>query len=163
MLFDPKQYTVDKLGHLRFDYLFSYWIYAWFLIYYFIDTSSGSKISTFIKRRLNPKFALYVALTENLVTLPIMIYFGVGISILLKYIAMIFIVKVLPILLIWKNPVKWPQDIYTFFIIFGIYNIYLQCNDESLVEIYKRTIMAFVKNDEMALPGIRFLHDTFGV
>ena len=161
--FDPKKYTVDKSGHLRFDYLFSYWIYAWFIIYYFVDTTGGSKISAFVKRWLNPKFALYIALLENMATLPVIIYYSVGIAIVLKYISMMFIVKIFPILLLRKDPIKWPADVFTFFVIFGIYNIYLSMNDESFIGIYKRTITAFMTNDELALPGIRFVHNTFGI
>ena len=46
--YNPKKYTVDKTGNIRFDFLFSYWILIWFIIYYFINPPD-SKIVNFIK------------------------------------------------------------------------------------------------------------------
>jgi len=128
-----------------------------------VDTSGRSKISAFIKRWLNPKLALFIALAENMATLPIVIYYSKEITIILKYIVMMFIVKIFPIILIRRDPIKWPYDVYTFIIIFAIYNIYLWIIDETFITIYKRTFTIFMTNDQLALPGIRLMHEIFGL
>jgi hypothetical protein len=52
----------------RFDYVFSYWIFAWFLLYEFGYTS------------YNPKIALIIALIENIGILCLMIYFKIQVK-----------------------------------------------------------------------------------
>ena len=161
--YDPEKHTVDKKDNIRFDYLFSYWMIIWFLVYFFVDMSHRSTISTFVKTRLNPKLGLYIALVENIVSLIFMIYVGVDVVLLLKYIIMMAIMKIGPILLIRRDPITWPADGYMLILIFAIYNIYLWFNDETVWSVYKRTFTAFVNNDHLALPGIRFFHDVFGI
>ena len=136
--------TTDKQGFIRFDFLFSYWIIAWFLLYYFIDpTTSFGKI---FQKYGNPKLAFYLALIENIVTLLWIILVSNWI-IVIKYICMIFIVKILPLYLIWNKPIRLPNDLYVFLGAFAIYNLYLYANDESLISIYRRTFTSIMNRD----------------
>jgi hypothetical protein len=60
---------------------------------------------------------------------------------------MMLIVKVLPLYLVYKNPIQWPQDLYVFTGVFVLYIIYLYLNDESLMTIYKRTFTSVMNSD----------------
>lgn len=139
------KYTLDKHGYIRFDYLFSYWIIAWFFIYYFIDVKNW--IGGQIHKYGNPKFALIFALIENIITLFWIIAVNRDIWIIFKYFCMMLIVKIWPLYLVWNSPVKIPQDIYVFITIFVIYNVYLYFNDETLITIYKRTFTSIINRD----------------
>lgn len=139
------QHTIDKQGYIRFDFLFSYWIIIWFLIYYFIDhkTIAGKQIQIY----RNPKFALCLALLENIVTL-LWIIMVSSWAIVLKYTCMMLLVKVWPLYLVWDKPMQLPNDIYVFVALFVLYNIYLYLNDESLISIYKRTFTSIIQHDD---------------
>ena len=139
------KYTIDKHGFIRFDYLFSYWIIAWFLIYYFIDVKS--EIGQSFRKYGNPKLALIIALIENAITLIWIAIVNGEIWTIFKYLCMILIVKVGPLYLVWGSPIRIPQDIYTFIAVFVIYNVYLYLNDETLITIYHRTFTSIINRD----------------
>jgi len=139
------KHTIDKRGYIRFDFLFSYWVIIWFIIYYFTYTKSwlGQRFAQWG----NPKLALILALVENLATLVWIAVVNGDLFILLKYTFMILIVKVLPLYLVWGRPIHVPQDIYVFMGVFVLYNMYLWLNDESLITIYRRTFTSILNRD----------------
>ena len=105
---DPRYHTVDKKGNLRPDFLFSYWIYAWFFIFYFTpDHSPKGTPSALIKQYMNPTFTLYAAFLENLATLVLMMVYQTQWVVLLKFVAMMAVVKLLPLYLLRNYPIRW--------------------------------------------------------
>ena len=136
---DKRNLTIDEKGNLRPDFLFSYWCFTWFIIYYFIDYSSKSPIGQYIRNNLNPKLALLIALIENIITFCYMIYLKSDFINLLRYIVMMFIIKIYPVYLVWKIPIKWSHDIIVLLIIFSIYNIWLYICNTNLWKVYKKT------------------------
>jgi hypothetical protein len=95
----------------------------------------------------NPKLALILALIENLATLGWIAVVNGDLLTLVKYTCMILVVKVLPLYLVWGRPIRVPQDIYVFMVVFVLYNVYLWLNDESLISIYRRTFTSIVQHD----------------
>jgi hypothetical protein len=148
---DPEKNTVDKTGHIRFDFLFSYWIIIWFLIYYFSGRAPHSSTSDFIKTYLNPTVAILFALAENLFTFILLLFYSSDIWVFIKYISMIFLMKGIPLYLLRNSKVHVIRDLEIFIIIFGIYLVYLFINDENLVTIYKRTFY-FVSTNQSNTP-----------
>lgn len=136
---EKSKYTIDEKGNLRPDFLFSYWCLVWFVIYYFIDHSSKSPIGQFIKKEMNPKLALILALLENILTFFYMIYLGSDVVNLLRYIFMMLVIKIYPVHLIWENPIVWSHDLLVLIVIFAIYNLYLYLWNTNLWKIYKKT------------------------
>ena len=142
---DTSKNTIDERGYIRFDFLFSYWVYIWFLMFYFIDkTTIYGKA---FQKYGNPKLALSIALFENIFTLFWIIFANGRIKTIIKYSCMMLIVKVLPLYLVYKTPIQWPQDLYVFTGVFVLYIIYLYLNDESLMTIYKRTFTSIMNRD----------------
>ena len=139
---DPNKNTLDKYGNLRIDYLFSYWIYVWFLIFYFTIDIKNSSASVFIQKHMNPTIALYFALFENIFTFIYVLVVNADINIVFKFLLMIIVVKILPIYLIRDKKICYENDIYILFLIFGIYNIYLWINDTNIYNVYERTFKA---------------------
>lgn len=144
---DPNKNTVDKSGVLRFDFLFSYWILVWFMVFYFTPTNSTGPISKFILNHLNPTLAFYFALIENIGTLVIIIIYNPNLWLIFKFVCMIGLLKVMPLYLLRTYPVQWKHDTVVLFVIFGIYNLYLAWNDTTIYKIYERTITSIQTGD----------------
>jgi hypothetical protein len=73
------------LQNIRPDYLLSYWVFAWYLLY----------ILGLV--RPNPKFAIIVALLENLLMLFLMVYFKVRPKKIIYFAIMIVLIKLIPL------------------------------------------------------------------
>jgi len=99
-----------------FIYVFSYWIFNWFLFFEFGWT------------KYNPFYFLCIALGVNLILLGMMIYFQNDPFVILLFIIINLFIKVLPIYLLWGTPFQW-KDIQAGLILFGIYLLFLAWND----------------------------------
>jgi hypothetical protein len=137
---DPRYNTMDKKGRLRPDFLFSYWIYAWFLLFYFTpEHSPKGTPSDFIRQYLNPSVAFYVALAENAATLLAILVYNPQPAIIAKFLGMMFVVKMLPLYLLRNDPLRLSRDIPILIGVFMVYNAYLYWNETDLWDVYKRT------------------------
>ncbi len=116
---------------MRVDYIFSYWVFLWFLLYYFHFTN------------YNPKLMFQFALIYLAITL-IYAFLYFSWYNLIKYFLINFSVKVIPYLLIIHTKIKL-RDIYATFTLIFIYLAWLFINDKSLLKIYKRLECSFVK------------------
>jgi hypothetical protein len=104
---------------MRFDYLFSYWIFVWYLLYFFHFT------------KYNPKFVLICAIIENIFFLFFMIYYKTYLSVIILFLLGMFIIKIIPLYLIWNTNIKWRDIVFTFILLF-IYIIWLYINNVSI-------------------------------
>ena len=139
---DKSKLTLDEKGNLRPDFLFSYWCFAWFIIYYFIDYSTKSPIGQYIKTNLNPKLALILAFIENFTVFLYMIYLKSDFVNLIRYVVMMIVIKIYPIYLIWSEPIHLVHDIFVLIILFAIYNLWLIINNTNLLKVYKKTFVS---------------------
>jgi hypothetical protein len=114
---------------IRIDYVFSYWIFVWFLLYYM-------KITIY-----NPFFALLISLIENIVLLILMIYYGVSIKNIISFVLINLFIKILPIIYLIKSKIKL-SDIIATCILFLIYLVWLYINNSIMIqkEIYDSLI-----------------------
>jgi len=99
----------------RFDFVFSYWIFAWFILY-------ELKIIQF-----NPKIALIMALITTLIEVFMMIYFNNSFFNIFLFSFINFIMKVLPLWILRKSEYKI-IDVYAFIGLFIIYLVWLFIN-----------------------------------
>jgi len=107
---------------IRPDYIFSYWIFIWYILY----------ILKFAHN--SPKFALIVGIIENLFVMFTMIHKNIKAHCIIFFIINIFI-KVLPLLSIINDKIL-QKDIYATVILFLSYNIWLYINKTNLIRIY---------------------------
>jgi hypothetical protein len=70
---------------LRIDYIFSYWIFIWFILYCLKIT------------KYNPKFAILLGILENIIVLILMSYYNTDKSIIILFILMFIILKFIPL------------------------------------------------------------------
>jgi len=94
----------------RVDFVFSYWILIWYILY-------ELHLVTF-----NPKFALFVGILENVMGLAWMIYYSY------KHIALFliinFVLKIIPFYRLRKTKYT-RRDIYATFAIFALHCVWL--------------------------------------
>lgn len=121
---------------IRIDYVFSYWIFGWFLLYYMNIT------------KYNPFFALLISLIENIVLLILMIYYSVSIKSIISFILINLFIKILPILYLRKSKIKL-SDIIVTCILFLIYLVWLYVNNK--ISIQKEIVNSLI-NEKSETP-----------
>ena len=109
---------------LRFDLVFSYWIFAWFILYL-------CNITTY-----SPKFAFILGLIENLFILIMMIVKGTKRITILYFIIINFLIKVLPIYYLRAETIRM-KDVYMTVLLFVIFILWLYINNISIIENIK--------------------------
>ena len=100
----------------RFDLLFSYWVFAWYLFYILGWTT------------YNPTFALLIALIENTVMLLSM--YKTRVYTVLFFILALFLFKIIPLLSITRS--IQPRDIFATLTLFMVYTSWLYINGLTL-------------------------------
>jgi hypothetical protein len=94
----------------RFDLVFSYWIFAWFLLYHFGIT------------KYSPKLALSISLAENIILFLVMVFvLKSAWGTLLKFLIINTFIKVIPIYVVWADKINWKMDLLRVTCLFLIY------------------------------------------
>lgn len=140
--------TKDKSGNLRIDYLFSYWIYVWFLIYAFLLNYPIGKWNKYIIKNFNPLLALYVALFENLAVFIILIIYNPDFWLIIKYTAMLLFIKIFPIYYLRDTAISWANDMKYLALLFILYNFHLYLENTDIFSIYNRSVISLLKNQD---------------
>lgn len=131
---------------IRPDFIFSYWIFLWYLLYFF-------KIITIA----SPKFALILALIENLYLLYLMFNYNTKLKLRLAFVILMFIIKIIPLYTIWNDEID-NKNINITIIIFTSYLFWMLLNNETLQNFIYQTkeLIIYNKNN---IPGMIFIED----
>jgi len=111
----------------RADFVFSYWLFVWFLLYQY-------KFTTY-----NPKIGLIIGTAENMALLATMIYYRNSVLNITLFCFINTCIKLIPIYILWKTPYRW-EDFYAFIKLFFVYLLWLLLNG---VDIKKQLIDYF--------------------
>jgi hypothetical protein len=136
---NPKKYTVDDKGNIRWDYLFSYWIDVWAIFYIFAYYTKGSPGAKYIAHNMNPVLLLIVGLVDNLLYLLMILIHNPDPSVLIKFFPMIIITKIIPLYFLLQFPISIVINIIWSVIIFIIYNMYLKTDNRDFYGVYTST------------------------
>ena len=121
-------------------YLFSYWIYAWFLLWILFGHGAVS---------WSPWLAILIATLENVASFIWLILKRANKIILYQYIFMIFLIKLIPLWLVWPHHLgnfPWKMNALFCVSIFICYWIVVQSiSHQSPIQIYKNTMSSIVK------------------
>lgn len=119
-------------GRRRIDFLFTYWVVAWTVIY----------LATEIP--YNPLFAL---LCESVIIAGASFYLllqtNVDMYTFLLFQIMNFFTKAVPIYILWKqfpSKIDASRDAVVLLGVFAIYNLYLYAHDTNVFEVYSSLI-----------------------
>ena len=139
---------------IRSDFIFSYWIFAWFLLYYFNIV------------KYSPKFVIILGLIENFFLLMFLLIYKSSLYKITKFIVINTIIKVIPLYLVWNDKII-NRDIYATIILFLIYLLWLYLNGgieyfyisyKKLIKNYMTTSNFSSENKEATLPS--YIYDS---
>jgi hypothetical protein len=128
---------------MRFDLVFSYWIFAWYLLYM-------AKIVSY-----KPKLAILLGIIENTFLLIGMILYGSNLRTILSFITINIFIKLLPYYSLRQTKIQvsdWKPTI----IVFLIYCFWLYLNKENLTGNYKKVFDSLINNRDDT-PAMSFL------
>jgi len=126
----------------RFDFIFSYWIFAWYLLYELRLVS------------YNPKAALFLALLENLILLGFLFYYKY--PYILSFCTINFFIKVVPLWRVRHTTVH-ARDLYALLALFSIYGLWLWINQINAMKVTKQQLEK-VKQKQPIGPIMQLLH-----
>ena len=109
----------------RFEFVFSYWIFAWYLLY-----EVG-----FIS--FNPKFALTVGLIDNFIAFILMIYFKNSFMNIFLFLLINLFIKIIPLWRLRKTAYKL-FDLYATIILFIIFLLWMDVNGMKYTTFLKK-------------------------
>ena len=130
----------------RIDFIFSYWIFAWYLLYM-------TRITIY-----SPKLVLIIAVIEALFSY--MILKTMNNFTRVSMVIMIGCIKIIPLISLWREPII-KRDIWVLISIFIIYNIWLGIHGETILSIYKK-IQVLLNNNTTELPFMYLLSKLSG-
>jgi len=119
--------------------IFSYWIFIWFTLYILFPQHIPS-----------PLLALYIAFVVNVLELLYFIKINIPFTRILQYIAMIVLIKVVPIAIVYYyyNRIKWRDDVIYTIGIFILHNIYLFAKGTDFITVNKKIVHSIEINDK---------------
>ena len=125
---------------LRPDFIFSYWIFVWYLLFIF----------GVVKQ--NPLYILCFALLINCIDISIKIMLNYPVKVVLSFFIINFLIKVIPIFHLVSYKEEKNVDMFSFFSVFIIYIVWLWMNDMT-----KNTINIVKSQDRTHIPPFEHL------
>ena len=128
--------------------IFSYWIFIWYILFYIGLT------------KYNPLFILIVGYIFTLFEFIYLIINKSSRYNLIKFLIINIIIKLIPILLIIKFPLKFNiDDIYVSIYLIFFYVIIMSIMNKNPYEYYKLMINTYLYNDEKYKTYISIIYD----
>jgi hypothetical protein len=125
----------------RYDFVFSYWIFAWFILF-------ELKLVAY-----NPKIALIVGLIINCLQFMFMVYWLNSIFGIISFFVINLFIKIIPLYLIFNTKTS-SIDIYAMIGLFFIYLLWLYVNNIDFYKLIKEEYNNIIHN----LPIGPFMH-----
>lgn len=129
---------------LRFDLVFSYWIFIWFILFKLKFT------------KYNPKFILGLGIIENCIMLLFMFLYNTKYKTIIYFIIINLCIKVLPFISLWKIKINI-YDIYATVCLFLIYCIWVYINGETISNYYNNIFNSLIY-DKKNTPMLSLLY-----
>jgi hypothetical protein len=104
----------------RFDFVFSFWIFVWYVFYELRLVS------------YNPKGILFISLAINLIGVGFMFYYLY--SYILSFCVLMLLMKIIPLWRVWSTPYRM-KDVYATFILAGIYFLWMLVNQQNPLDV----------------------------
>ena len=116
---------------LRFDLVFSYWLFFWYILYIYKFT------------QYNPKMLLKIGILENIIMLLMMLKFETKIETIFKFILINTFIKIIPYYTIINTTVHI-KDLFASIIIFIIYIIWVYVNGYSIIKYHNKIFESLI-------------------
>ena len=119
---------------IRPDFIFSYWIFVWYLLYI-------SKIVTY-----NPKIFLFLGMIEGIIVFCVLLT-KIPLSSVIKYFIVISVIKFIPYFTIRNRVIHYNDIVFSLFL-FVVYHVWLFVNEKNMIGIYQNLYNSFVHNKQ---------------
>jgi hypothetical protein len=113
---------------IRTDFVFSYWIFTWFLLYIL-------KIVSY-----SPKLAVIIGIVDNLLSSIYLYIHNAPFKKLMKYLFINTAIKAIPLWFTFKDKIHIVQDSIIIISLFSVYLFWLWYNSQSLFVVYSDLI-----------------------
>ena len=130
---------------IKNSYIFSYWIFIWFLTYILIGRN---KIP-------NPKFILIIATLHNIISLLLMIIYGTKSRIIYLFIIGMLLIKIIPTYTLYNTKIH-TTDIYATIYLFICYLCWLKFNNQKITRFFT-DIKDLIFNNKNITPAMKTL------
>jgi hypothetical protein len=127
----------------RFDFVFSYWIFFWYICYELRIT------------KYNPIFAFLFGVLENIGVLLLMIYYKNSYDHLLLFCFIVFVFKIIQLCTLRNTSYSW-KDIYVIFVYFLVYILWLFFNHVNFTS-FNNNQLNNIKNNKPLGPLMLFI------
>lgn len=127
----------------RIDFTFSYWIFAWFLLYEFRYT------------KYNPKFAIILALILNITQLFIRIYYKNSFIYIFLFVFANTFLKLIPLWILRNDRMSY-LDMIASLLLFIIYNVWLFMNDTNIIK-HTNARLEDIKHNRPSSPFVYYV------
>jgi hypothetical protein len=124
------------MDYIKPSYLFSYWIFGWFIIYMI---SKFIPSLDWVHKYTNPIYGFYIGVLENLIQIYMIYNLNFKWNIIILFLINIFLFKIIPILILLREPTNLYRNILFVLFLFIIYLIYLVICGTNIYNIYKET------------------------
>jgi len=119
---------------IRVDFIFSYWIFVWYLLYI-------SKIVIY-----NPKILLFLGMIEGMIVFCILLS-KIPLLSVFKYLIVIIVIKFITYFTIRNDAIHYKDIVFSLFL-FAVYNIWLLINGQNIIGIYEKIYNSFIHNKQ---------------
>jgi len=117
----------------RFDFILSYWIFAWYILY----------ITKFVS--YSPKLIIIFGIIENAITLIIMLLHGSNSKTILYFVIINIVIKGIPFYTVRNDTIR-SRDIFATICVILIYLLWVKINGQSVIQYYKKIIYSLIHN-----------------
>lgn len=125
--------------NLRFDFIFTYWIVGWYILY----------VAGLVS--YNPLGILLLNLFAHTIMLMIMLYYSYSYTFI--FVGQIILLNILPLWHIWKNPYV-EKDLYASIVVTLMYLTWTWIHQVNLISLYQHLIQ-MVANNQVLEPGMK--------
>lgn len=140
----PENYTF-KNGVLRPDFVFSYWIFVWFLIYLVSNLFFNKNIIP------SPLLELYIGFFASLYGFIYLLFENSSTLSLTKFLVMLTAIKSIPLLitiyLSGTYKINLKHDLKKVLILLLVYFVYLVCWNVNVFDVYNYEGISIINND----------------
>jgi hypothetical protein len=152
------------MSYIEPSFIFSYWLFGWFIIYMISKYIPSLK---WVHNFTNPLYGFYFGVLEMLIQIFLIYQYNFKWKTIGYFILVMILFKIIPILLLLKEPVNsyWNSIflislffIYVFYLVLSgtnIYNIYREISDSIINEKNNTPFMYMIHKIEILLSNLK--------
>ena len=118
---------------LRPDFILSYWIFAWYILYI-------TKVVSY-----SPKLIILLGIFENFITFMIMVLYGSNVKTIIYFIIINVFIKIIPFYTVRNETIR-SRDIFATIFVILVYLLWVKINGQSVIKYYTKIIYSLTHN-----------------